>query len=127
MTPTYTIGEWVAYCKTGNYQEEYQDFSRTGRICDTKTITSMDGDATVLWYIKPDNKKENKVWRKVKDLKQITECEVCEGDGYGYWSCCNQELVDEDIAMCPICHEHLGEEECIECEGKGYEPKIIAV
>ena len=47
------------------------------------------------------------------------ECEVCDGKGYGVWSCCDGELVDNDFAMCPTCHEHLGEEECDECSGTG--------
>tara|TARA_Y100000310_G_scaffold345581_1_gene466886 strand:- start:1873 stop:2034 length:162 start_codon:yes stop_codon:yes gene_type:complete len=46
-------------------------------------------------------------------------CEACDGKGYGYWSCCNQNPVDEDVPMCPVCHEQVGEEECTECEGKG--------
>ena len=48
------------------------------------------------------------------------ECEVCNGKGEGYFSCCTGDLVDPDHAMCPVCKEHLGEEDCTECEGKGY-------
>lgn len=54
---------------------------------------------------------------KLNDLKE--DCETCGGKGYGYWSCCNQELVDEDIARCPICQENLGEEDCEDCNGTG--------
>lgn len=50
------------------------------------------------------------------------QCEACSGKGEGIWSCCTGDRVDEDYAMCPRCHEHLGEEECQECDGTGLVP-----
>lgn len=43
-------------------------------------------------------------------------CETCNGTGVVYYSCCTQEPVDPDIAMCPVCKEHLGEEDCEDCK-----------
>ena len=60
-----------------------------------------------------------KVYKYADMVTTKTVCEACDGKGYGYWSCCNQNPVDEDVPMCPVCHEHVGEEECTECEGKG--------
>ena len=50
---------------------------------------------------------------------KMRECDFCNGKKVLYISCCTQEPVDEDIAMCPECHEHLGEEDCPECDGTG--------
>jgi DnaJ-class molecular chaperone len=47
------------------------------------------------------------------------ECETCNGSGVAILSCCTGEVVDSDYAMCPSCHEHLGEEECPDCNGSG--------
>jgi len=47
------------------------------------------------------------------------ECPACYGKGEGYFSCCTGDMVSEDIAMCPECYEHLGEEECGLCDGTG--------
>jgi hypothetical protein len=47
------------------------------------------------------------------------ECPACYGKGEGYFSCCTGDMVSEDIAMCPECYEHLGEEECGVCDGTG--------
>ena len=47
------------------------------------------------------------------------ECPECQGKGKVAYSCCNQEPVDSDIMMCPICQEHVGEEECYTCGGAG--------
>lgn len=52
------------------------------------------------------------------------KCKSCNGTGQAYVSCCTQEIVDSDIAMCPVCKEHLGEEDCPDCDGTGYEPEI---
>jgi DnaJ-class molecular chaperone len=48
-----------------------------------------------------------------------TQCETCNGSGEAVFSCCTGEVVHDDIMMCPVCHEHLGEEECPDCEGTG--------
>lgn len=47
------------------------------------------------------------------------KCESCNGRGWGVWSCCTGNPVNRDIMMCPVCHEHLGEEPCVECDGTG--------
>ncbi len=47
------------------------------------------------------------------------KCDSCNGTGQAYVSCCTQEIVEEDIAMCPVCFEHLGEEDCPDCDGTG--------
>lgn len=49
----------------------------------------------------------------------MKKCEICSGKGTGYFSCCDGFAVDEDIAMCHTCHEHLGEEDCENCNGTG--------
>jgi len=51
--------------------------------------------------------------------EEYKECSACHGKGSGYFSCCSGEIVDEDVAMCPECYEHLGEEECELCDGTG--------
>lgn len=51
------------------------------------------------------------------------ECETCNGHGEAVFSCCSGEVVRDDMMMCPTCHEHLGEEECPDCEGNGYVPE----
>lgn len=47
------------------------------------------------------------------------KCDTCSGTGEAYVSCCTQEVVFSDTPMCPVCHEHLGEEECPDCDGTG--------
>ena len=47
------------------------------------------------------------------------QCETCNGKGEAVFSCCTGEVVNDDIMMCPSCYEHLGEEECPDCEGTG--------
>lgn len=48
------------------------------------------------------------------------KCETCNGRGWGVWSCCTGDPVNRDIMMCPHCNEHLGEEDCYDCDGTGY-------
>lgn len=48
------------------------------------------------------------------------ECESCNGTGECVVSCCTGEIINDDFAMCPVCHEHLGEDTCETCDGKGY-------
>lgn len=52
-------------------------------------------------------------------VKPDDTCETCNGRKQVFISCCTQEIVDDDIAMCPTCHEHLGEEDCPDCDGTG--------
>ena len=58
--------------------------------------------------------KDQKLFNRI--LAVIT-CENCEDNGYGYWSCCTGDYLgaEMDIDLCPICKEHLGEENCEEC------------
>jgi hypothetical protein len=49
----------------------------------------------------------------------LRECPECEGKGVGYFSCCTGESVNEEYAMCPECFEHLGLEQCLNCDGAG--------
>lgn len=46
-------------------------------------------------------------------------CPECNGYKIRVYSCCTGEHVDNDIMMCPVCHEHLGEEPCYTCDGTG--------
>lgn len=47
------------------------------------------------------------------------KCPECNGKKEMVYSCCTGEAVDNDIMMCPKCHEHLGFEDCQTCEGTG--------
>lgn len=49
----------------------------------------------------------------------IEECPDCEGSKVRVYSCCTGEHVDNDYQLCPVCMEHLCEEECETCYGKG--------
>jgi hypothetical protein len=50
----------------------------------------------------------------------IEECPECEGAKYLFYSCCTGDQVTNDYQLCPQCCEHLGEEDCNTCAGKGY-------
>lgn len=52
----------------------------------------------------------------------MEECPECNGKGVAVYSCCTGDVIVGDIEMCPKCHEWLGEEECILCDGKCYVP-----
>lgn len=54
-------------------------------------------------------------------------CPECEGKKYLVYSCCTGEIVDNDFMMCPRCKEHLGEEDCTTCEGKGWVMEEIEI
>lgn len=47
-------------------------------------------------------------------------CPECDGAKQRVYSCCTGEHVENDWMLCPECHEHLGEEDCITCDGKGF-------
>lgn len=49
-----------------------------------------------------------------------TLCPECEGAKELVYSCCTGEPVYNESMMCPVCHEHLGEEPCFTCYGLGY-------
>lgn len=61
--------------------------------------------------------------KKIPDGK--VECNSCGGTGECIYSCCTGEIVRDDYAICPTCHEHLGESECESCEGVGYVDDIF--
>lgn len=51
------------------------------------------------------------------------ECQLCEGTGGSFYSCCGDDISDNDIDLCPTCYEHCGEgdlEECEHCNGLGH-------
>lgn len=54
-----------------------------------------------------------------KRVAKATECEHCDDNGYGYWHCCNGNYLgaDIDIDICSRCGEHMGEENCQDCNG----------
>ena len=52
-------------------------------------------------------------------IEEEEECPACYGKKVGYFSCCTGDMVNEDIAMCPSCYEHLGEDDCSLCDGRG--------
>lgn len=62
-------------------------------------------------------------WVNEEFKKEFKECPTCNGKGEAVFSCCTGEVVNDDIQLCPSCHEHLGEEQCQDCEGKGYVPE----
>jgi hypothetical protein len=52
------------------------------------------------------------------------KCENCDGTGKEptVYSCCGDDITDNDIDLCPTCQEYCSlepEDECVECEGKG--------
>jgi DnaJ-class molecular chaperone len=51
-------------------------------------------------------------------MKTYIECETCNGTGEVMISCCSGEVIDDDFAICPECHEHLGDEPCPDCAGE---------
>ena len=58
-------------------------------------------------------------WLHVKKKLQ-EKCDTCRGKGEVMYSCCSGDVIDDDIAMCPSCHEHLGYETCEDCNGIGW-------
>lgn len=55
----------------------------------------------------------------VTDLEVAKTCPECDGKGELVYDCCSGDIVNEDVMICPICHEHLGEDDCKNCEGTG--------
>jgi len=47
-------------------------------------------------------------------------CPDCGGRGECVTSCCTGEVISDDWQMCPVCHEHLGEDTCELCGGTGF-------
>lgn len=60
----------------------------------------------------------------MKDIPYgFVACDECDGKGVGVYSCCTGERITglaADYMMCPICKEHLGEDDCEACDGTGY-------
>jgi hypothetical protein len=50
--------------------------------------------------------------------KMKETCDVCEDRGYTVWSCCGDDITENDIDLCPSCGEHCGDEkeDCEECK-----------
>jgi sarcosine oxidase delta subunit len=46
-------------------------------------------------------------------------CPECNSKKVRVYSCCTGDHVDSDIMVCPVCKEHLGEENCFTCKGEG--------
>lgn len=63
----------------------------------------------------------------VTDIECDKTCPECDGTGEMMYSCCTDEPVDSDYALCPVCREHLGESDCNTCEGKGKVPITITL
>lgn len=58
-------------------------------------------------------------------MDMYEKCPECNGSGFMFYSCCTGEVLGgpwEDIQMCPLCKEHLGEQDCETCHG---EKKIL--
>jgi len=58
----------------------------------------------------------------IERTDNVMTCPTCGGSGECFISCCTGEVVNNDLQMCPVCHEHLGEEECPSCHGSGVVP-----
>lgn len=49
----------------------------------------------------------------------MKECPDCNGSGECVISCCTGDVIRDDWQMCPVCHEHCGEDTCELCNGTG--------
>ena len=53
----------------------------------------------------------------------MKECPNCSGTGRIWYSCCGDEIIsNEELEMCPTCHEWCSsddDEECDWCDGTG--------
>ena len=78
------------------YDEQITDYNE-----DAKTFTFMGNSAALF------------------KATIIEECPDCEGSKFRVYSCCTGEHVDNDYQLCPICMEHLCEEDCETCNGQG--------
>jgi hypothetical protein len=54
-----------------------------------------------------------------KNTEGKIECERCDGEGKGMFSCCTGNKINSDWGRCPQCLDGLAEEECENCEGLG--------
>jgi len=64
------------------------------------------------------------IYQRIAELfnKTLVDCETCNGQGKGYFSCCTGDILkglEADYGMCPECREHLGEDMCGDCFGIG--------
>ena len=46
-------------------------------------------------------------------------CDTCSGTGEVMYSCCTGEIISDDMDLCPVCFDHMGEGDCEDCEGTG--------
>jgi RecJ-like exonuclease len=61
--------------------------------------------------------KKTKLFSKFMSLYR--ECTECEGTGYSLLSNCCGAFFDTDIRICSECKEHIGDNDCTECNGQG--------
>ena len=54
--------------------------------------------------------------------EETKTCPTCNGKKEVMISCCTQEVIHDDSDFCPKCHEHMGLEDCPDCEGSGVIP-----
>lgn len=52
-------------------------------------------------------------------MQKLIECPCCDGTGVSETTNCCDAPYDKDIMLCTECYEHIGEQECDECNGKG--------
>jgi DnaJ-class molecular chaperone len=60
---------------------------------------------------------------KEKEEVKMETCPTCNGKKEVMISCCTQEVIHDDSDFCPKCFEHMGLEECPDCEGTGKVPE----
>ena len=57
-------------------------------------------------------------------LADLPECKECDGRGWIAWSCCGDDISENDYDNCPTCYEHCstgedGSDYCEICNGIG--------
>ena len=56
----------------------------------------------------------------------MVSCPTCLGHGEAMFSCCTGEAIHDDSDLCPVCYEHMGEEDCEDCSGTGKVTEEVA-
>lgn len=67
------------------------------------------------------SKEYSKIVSRIKEYFMET-CETCNGKKEVAISCCSGDVINDDLLMCPECYEHLGLEDCPDCNGTGEVP-----
>lgn len=49
----------------------------------------------------------------------MEQCESCQGSGIAETTNCCGASYDKDYMICTDCKEHLGDQECMDCDGIG--------